>query len=84
MGGGSARTPRTFIEGIVQSRHRHEETFRNVRIDHDRDVAAITFDFSYLVDGRSINEGKESWHLVRTGQGWRIVSVIYSNREPVR
>ena len=79
-----ANTPRTFIERIAQSSRRHEETFHNIRIEHDQDVAAITFDFTYRVDGRSINEGKESWHLVRTERGWRIVSVIYSNNDPAK
>lgn len=78
-----AQTPRNFIEEIAQSPDRHEEVFRNIRVEHDRDIAAITFDFAYRVNGRSINEGKESWHLVRTAPGWRIVSVIYSNNDPV-
>ncbi len=78
-----ARTPRTFIEGIAKRPQTVEETFSNIRIDHDEDVAAVTFEFTYRVEGRSINEGKESWHLVRTVDGWRIVSVIYSNNDPV-
>lgn len=77
-----ANTPRDFIERIVSSPHRHEETFSNISIAHDEDVAAITFNFTYLLNGRAINQGKESWHLVRTAQGWRIVSVIYSNNDP--
>ena len=77
-----ANTPRVFIERIVQSPNRHEETFSNIRIDNDLDVAAITFDFTYRVNGRPINVGKESWHLVRAERGWRIVSVIYSNNGP--
>ncbi len=79
-----ANSPRTFIGRIAQSPHRHEEHFRNIQIDHDRDVAAITFDFIYSVNGRAINAGKESWHLVRQEKGWRIVSVIYSNNNPAR
>ena len=77
-----ANTPRDFIEGIARSPHSHEETFANISIEHDEDVAAITFDFTYRVNGRAINAGKESWHLVRTAQGWRIVSVVYSNNDP--
>lgn len=78
-----ARTPRTFIERIAQSPESREETFSNIRIEHDEDIAAITFDFTYRENGRSVNEGKESWHLMRTELGWRIVSVIYSNNDPV-
>ncbi len=79
-----ANTPRTFIERIAESSHRHEEYFSNIRIDHDCDVAAITFDFVYTVNSRPINAGMESWHLVRHETGWRIVSVIYSNNDPAK
>lgn len=78
-----ASTPREFIAGIARSPHTHEESFANISIAHDEDVAAITFDFTYRVNGRAINAGKESWHLIRTAQGWRIVSVVYSNNDPV-
>jgi hypothetical protein len=78
----SAQNPRSFIEGIANEKARSEERFDNVDIDTDGDVASITFDFAYLLDDRPINLGKESWHLVRSESGWKIVSVIYSNRDP--
>ena len=77
-----ARSPRSFIEGIANEKDRSEERFDNIAIDTDGDVASITFDFVYLLNGRPINVGKESWHLVRSVNGWKIVSVIYSNKDP--
>lgn len=29
------------------------------------------------------NWGREMWHLVRTDQGWKIISVIFSARDPL-
>lgn len=75
-------TPASFIEDIANDTLSNEERFANVAVDTDGDVASVTFDFVYLRDNRPINVGKEAWHLVRTDGGWKIVSVIYSNRDP--
>jgi hypothetical protein len=78
------RTYRSFIEGIAASERRSEETFENVRIDTDGDIASVYFDYAFISDGRRTNYGKEAWHLVNTDQGWKIVSVIWSiNPVPV-
>ncbi|MFP2924875.1 nuclear transport factor 2 family protein [Pyxidicoccus sp. 3LG] len=71
--------PTTFIEEIVADKQRSEERFSNLRIDTDGDIASASFDFVFLLDEREINRGKESWHLVNTDDGWKIVSVIWSN-----
>ncbi|KQY51061.1 hypothetical protein [Lysobacter sp. Root494] len=72
------RTPVTFIDGIVNSPDRSEEQFRNARIETDGDVASVFFDYSFLNNGRETNHGKEAWHLLRTEQGWKIASVVWS------
>ena len=75
-------SPVSFIDGIVSSPDRLEERFENLRIDTDGDVASVDFDFTFHVNGQTINRGRESWHLVDTGAGgWKIVSVIYSNND---
>lgn len=71
-------TYRSFIEGIVASHRSSEETFENVRIETDGDIASVWFDYSFKADGRKTNYGKEAWHLVNTGAGWKIVSVVWS------
>ncbi len=68
----------SFIDGIVEDKRSAEETFDNVRIDTDGDIASVIFDYRFLSDGRETNHGKEAWHLVRTDAGWKIVSVIWS------
>lgn len=69
---------RSFIDGIVEDKAKTEETFRNVKIDTDGDIASVWFDYAFLEDGRETNRGKEAWHLVNTGEGWKIVSVVWS------
>jgi ketosteroid isomerase-like protein len=70
--------PRAFIESIVKDKARSEETFANLRIDSDGDVAQVWFDYSFLSDGRKENWGKESWQMVRTETGWKIAAVVWS------
>ncbi|MCL1636136.1 nuclear transport factor 2 family protein [Luteimonas sp. SX5] len=68
----------SFIDDIVASKDREEEKFRNVKVETDGDIASVFFDYSYHSGGKETNHGKEAWHLVRTDQGWKIVSVIWS------
>lgn len=74
----------TFIDGITGPGSRaREEVFRNVVIDTDGEIASVNFEYSFLVDSKETNWGREMWHLVRTEAGWKIISVIYSVRDPV-
>jgi len=68
----------SFIDGIISSNKKLEEKFWNTKIDTDGDVASILFDYSFNADGKETNHGKEAWHLVKTDDGWKIVSVIWS------
>lgn len=75
----------SFIDGETRPGAKAgEEKFRDVKIDTDGEVASVNFDYSYLEDGRETNWGREMWQLVRSDDGWKIISVIYSVRDPVR
>ena len=68
----------SFIDGIVADKEKDEEKFRDIKIESDGDIASVYFDYSFHADGKETNHGKEAWHLVRTDDGWKIVSVIWS------
>lgn len=70
-----------LIDGVVASPKPKEETFSNTKIETDGDVASVSFDYSFHDDGVKTNWGKEMWQLIRTEQGWKIFSVIYSVRD---
>lgn len=70
----------TFIDSIVSDPKRIEETFERIRIDSDGDIASVAFDYRFIAGGVESHHGQESWQLLRTDQGWRIVSVIWSMR----
>jgi hypothetical protein len=74
----TTKTPYSFIAGIVADKNSSEETFDNVKIDTDGDLASVLFDYAFLSNGRETNHGKEAWHLLRTADGWKIASVIWS------
>lgn len=79
------RADNTFIaliEEVCSSPSRFEETFSNLSIDSDGDVASVTFDYQFKENGEVSNVGKEHWQVVRTSTGWKIFSVIYSVRLP--
>lgn len=70
--------PQSFIDSIVASKDKQEEKFRDVKIENDGDIASVYFDYSYHAGDKETNHGKEAWHLLRTDDGWKIVSVIWS------
>lgn len=79
-----ANNPTSFIDEIVADKASSEETFDNIRIDSDGDIAAVTFDYRFLSDGKETNHGKEAWQLIRSADGWRIVSVVWSVNLPAK
>ena len=68
----------SFIDSIVADKEKEEEKFRDIKIESDGDIASVFFGYSFHKDGKETNHGKEAWHLVRTDDGWKIVSVIWS------
>jgi hypothetical protein len=74
----------TMIDSTVKAEsERIEEVFRDVTIDTDGLIAAVNFDYSLLRNGKEAHWGREMWHLVHTEDGWKIISVIWSQRDPV-
>ncbi len=74
-------TPRRFIDKIISAPEPRTETFENVRIDTDGEMAQVLFDYSFMIGDYRNNWGKESWQLVRTENGWKIAAVIWSSEE---
>lgn len=73
----------TAIQAIAADPLPTEEKFFNVKIDTDGEVGSVNFDYIVLVGGEEKNWGREMWHLVRTDRGWKIISVIFSARDPL-
>lgn len=55
-----------------------EEKFYNIKIDNDESISTVSFDYSFWEKNKKINWGKESWHLVKIKDEWKITSVIFS------
>lgn len=72
-----------LIDSVVASKTAEEERISNVSVDTDGEIASASFDYVYLSGARATNLGREQWQLVRTEQGWKIFSVIYTIRDPV-
>lgn len=73
----------TFIDWIVSNKDSSEEIFRDIRIDTDGEIGTVNFDFEFLSSGKQTNWGREMWQLIRTEEGWKIISVIWSSHDPV-
>ena len=71
----------SLIDGAIATKEPREETFSNVSIDTDGEIASVSFDYAFLANGKRTNWGKEMWQLIRTEQGWKIFSVVYTIRD---
>jgi hypothetical protein len=67
-----------FAKFIATAPKPVEETFNNVRIETDGIVGTVYFDYHFLVEGKSMNHGTETWQLVHTDTGWKISAMLYS------
>ncbi|MQA18202.1 Cif family virulence factor [Rugamonas rivuli] len=74
-------SPRKFIDSIAKNKAPQSETFSNVRIDTDGDIAHVWFDYTFMIGTYKSAWGKESWQLVRTEGGWKISAVTWSSEE---
>jgi len=67
-----------FIDWIVSDSEKTEEKFWDVKILSDDEIASVHFKYSFHRGDNKTNWGDEAWHLVKTVNGWKINSVIYS------
>tara|TARA_R110000737_G_scaffold165794_1_gene193128 strand:+ start:1776 stop:2291 length:516 start_codon:yes stop_codon:yes gene_type:complete len=71
-------TPEKFISNIVKSPQISKETFNNIKITEDNEVAAVSFDYEFFKDDKLTNYGQEHWQLINTKNGWKINAVNFS------
>ena len=74
-----AGTWQGFVDYVGGAKASIEERFHNVRIETDGSVASVYFDFEFVADGKVENRGAETWQLIRTDDGWKIASMLYSS-----
>lgn len=74
----SRQTAEKFIEYMVTSNQKIEEKLINIIIDVHNGIAVMSCDYEYIVDGVTQGSGKEVWSLIKTSDGWRIASFLWS------
>ena len=70
---------RKFAEFVSTSKASLDARHSHVQIQSDGTIAAVYFDFVFLIDGKEENRGSETWQLVKGSEGWRIASITYSS-----
>ena len=69
---------KTWFRNISSKVEPRREDFNNIQIIEDGSIASVTFDYSFWVNKKKGNWGKEFWHLIKEGEEWKIASVIFS------
>jgi hypothetical protein len=73
-----------FAKLVSATPRNFDPEHRNVVIHTDGTIAAVYCDFVFNVDGKADNRGSETWQLVKSADGWRIASIIYSSEPPAQ
>lgn len=55
-----------------------EERFYHPQIITDGQIATVAFSYDFRLQGSIQNWGAESWQLVKTPEGWRILHLLFS------
>lgn len=72
-----------WFANIVSTSHSTlDPEHSNVRILTDGTIASVYFNFTFLIDGKPENRGSETWQLLKTSDGWKIASIVYSSDPP--
>ena len=70
---------RDFASFVSKTPANLDPRHTDVRITSDGAVASVYFHFDFVIDGKVQNRGDETWQLVKTDDGWRIVAITYSS-----
>ncbi len=70
--------PKKFIDSVLRNPVRVDQTVDNLHIETDGDIAQAWFDYSFMEESYRAYSGRQSWNLVRSKEGWKITSVIWS------
>jgi len=68
-----------FAKFVASTTSSLDPRHTDVRITSDGTVASVYFHFDFVIDGKVENHGDETWQLVKTADGWRIVAITYSS-----
>lgn len=68
-----------FAKFVATTKSTLDPRHTDVQIRSDGTVASVYFHFDFVVDGKVENRGDETWQLIKTADGWRIVAITYSS-----
>ncbi len=69
-----------FIEIVSKTNKSTEVTFSDCRVKSDNDIAMAYCQYSFHLDGKMTNKGREGFLLVRTEAGWKISGMAFSSK----
>ena len=70
---------RDFAAFVASTKSALDPRHADIRMTSDGAVASVYFHFEFNIDGKIENRGDETWQLVKTVEGWRIVALTYSS-----
>jgi hypothetical protein len=72
------------IGGVVAQGRRLEEKVFDPEVRIDDNLAQVWARYEFYVDGTMSHCGVDSYHVIRTADGWRILEIVDTQRRPCR
>jgi hypothetical protein len=69
-----------FVANLGRSTRKLDERIANVEIRIDDNLASVWNDYSFYVDGTLDHCGVDSFTIIRTTEGWKVVHVADTQR----
>ena len=69
-----------FLKAIGGAGRKLEERIYNPEVRIDDNLATVWVQYDFLVNGQISHCGVDSYQLVRTGEGWRVLHVVDTQR----
>jgi hypothetical protein len=70
------------LGGAMAQGRRLEERVHDPEVRVDDNLAQVWARYDFLVDGTRSHCGVDSYHIIRTDRGWRILQIVDTQRRP--
>ena len=72
-----------FAKFVSSSHAALDPQHSNIQIHTDGTIASVYFNYVFTIDGKPENQGSETWQVIKTSDGWKIVAITYSSNPNV-
>ena len=71
-----------FAEQLGRTKQKYKEVMSNPKVLIHNEIASLWAAYKFYLDGKFSHDGVDAFSLVKTNEGWKIASIIYTVEKP--